>query len=403
MRDWLDRDGLAAVADELLLAAPGPRRTRLLLVIDQLEEVLTQTPAGERARFAQLLAPAVRGPVQVVATLRPEFWDPLLLCPELAGLELGRRPFAVRPLAREALPAVIEEPARLAGIAIEDGLVARLVADTEGGEALPLLAYTLEQLVEGVGRGGRLLMSRYEQLGGVQGTLTRQADAALAEAVTVGGRAEMLVVRDLLRLVTVDEEGHPTRWRLPRSELSEQVWAEWAPFVTRRLLTTDTDDGADVVEVAHEAFLSAWPPLATVIADNATALRARGRIEQAAAEWADQTTAGTAVVDRRSARRGPGRYRRAIRQDLRPRTMPSTSVVRDKSTWWRPRRRRGLVTDYVALTVSAREFLSASIRRDRFLRWRITVGLATLLVLALVATGIAVRPTQCRRTNNSDV
>ena len=104
----------------------------------------------------------------------------------------------MRPLVREALPEVIEEPARLAGIAIEDGLVARLVADTEGGEALPLLAYTLEQLVEGVGRGGRLLMSRYEQLGGVQGTLTRQADAALAEAVTVGGRDRDAVVRDLL-------------------------------------------------------------------------------------------------------------------------------------------------------------------------------------------------------------
>ena len=256
VRDWLDRDGLAAVADELLLAAPGPRRTRLLVVVDQLEEVLTQTPAAERARFARLLAPAVRGPVQVVATLRPEFWDALLLCSELAGLEWGRRPFAVRPLSREALPAVIEEPARLAGITVEDGLVARLVTDTEGGEALPLLAYTLEQLAEGVGRGGRLLMSRYEQLGGVQGTLIRQADAALAEAVTVGGRARDAVLRDLLALVTVDEEGHPTRWRLPRSELSEQVWAEWAPFVSRRLLTTDTNNGGDVVEVAHEAFLS---------------------------------------------------------------------------------------------------------------------------------------------------
>ena len=125
--------------------------------------------------------------------MRPEFWDPLLLCPELAGLELGRRPFAVRPMAREALPAVIEEPARLAGIAIDDGLVAQLVADTAGGEALPLLAYTLEQLAEGVSRGGRLLMSRYEQLGGVQGTLTRQADAALAEAVTAGGRGRDVV------------------------------------------------------------------------------------------------------------------------------------------------------------------------------------------------------------------
>ena len=56
--------------------------------------------------------------------------------PELAELELGRRPFAVRPLPQDALPSVIEEPARLAGIGIEDGLV----DDTEGGEALPLLA-----------------------------------------------------------------------------------------------------------------------------------------------------------------------------------------------------------------------------------------------------------------------
>ena len=37
-----------------------------------------------------------------------------------------------------------------------------------------------------------------------------------------------------------------------------------------------------------------------------------------------------------------------------------------------------LITDYVALTATARTFLQASIHRDRFLRWRITGGLATL-------------------------
>jgi hypothetical protein len=224
VRGQLDRDGLTGLADEVLLAAPGPRRTRLLVVIDQLEELLTQTPAVERSRFARLLQPAMRECVQVVATLRPEFWDALLLDPELAGLNLGRRPFTVRPL--DTLPVVIEEPARLAGIDIDEGLVARLVADTEGGEALPLLAYTLAELGEGVPRGGRLLMSRYEQLGGVQGALTRQAEAALVEATAVGGRGRDVVVRELLRLVTVDEESHPTRWRLPRSQVSGRVWAE---------------------------------------------------------------------------------------------------------------------------------------------------------------------------------
>ena len=62
--------------------------------------------------------------------------------------------------------------------------------------------------------------------------------------------------------------------------------------MTRRLLTTDTNDGADVVEVAHEAFLSAWPPLAKIIADNAPRYGRARRIEQAAAEWADQQRPG---------------------------------------------------------------------------------------------------------------
>jgi hypothetical protein len=44
----------------------------------------------------------------------------------------------------------------MVGLADEVLLAARLVADTESGEALPLLAFTLSQLAEGVGRGGEL-------------------------------------------------------------------------------------------------------------------------------------------------------------------------------------------------------------------------------------------------------
>ena len=51
---------------------------------------------------------------------------------------------------------MIEGPARLADIRVDPELVARLVTDTDTGEALPLLAFTLAQLAEGVGRGGQL-------------------------------------------------------------------------------------------------------------------------------------------------------------------------------------------------------------------------------------------------------
>jgi hypothetical protein len=84
---------------------------------------------------------------------------------------------------------VIQGPARLAGIAVAEDLVARVVADTDSGEALPLLAFTLAQLADGLTRGDHLSRARYDQLGGVQGALTRQADAALAEASAVTGRS----------------------------------------------------------------------------------------------------------------------------------------------------------------------------------------------------------------------
>jgi hypothetical protein len=60
-----------------------------LLLVDQFEELLTQTRPEERARFVELLQEALAGPVQVVATLRPEFLDQLLASP---GGRPGKRP-----------------------------------------------------------------------------------------------------------------------------------------------------------------------------------------------------------------------------------------------------------------------------------------------------------------------
>ncbi len=378
----LDTRGLTALADELLVADPhGPQR-RLLVVIDQFEELLTQTSPGQRARFAKLLLPALTGLVQVVATLRPEFLDQLLTNVELA--DLPTHTYTLRPLHREALRLVIEGPARLAGLDVDEHLVARLVGDTDTGEALPLLAFTLAQLADGVGRGGQLSATRYDQLGGVQGALIRQADAALAAAVAAGGRRREQVIAGLLRLVTVDEHGRPTRWRVDRAELPEPVVTELDAFVTRRLVTTDTDNGTVVIGVAHEKFLSAWPPLAETIAKNVTALRARRAVEHAATEWHDGGSP--------PARLWGGGQLAAVVADTGARICAGSTAPprREGLAGWLPGRDRELVTDRVDLNSKAREFLHASIRRDRSRRRRATTVLSVLLILALVGAGIAV-------------
>ncbi|MGH3755118.1 MAG: WD40 repeat domain-containing protein [Pseudonocardiaceae bacterium] len=296
--------------------------------------------------------------MQVVATLRPEFLDQLLADTDLAVL--STHPYALRPLNREALRTVIEGPAQLAGIGVDEDLVARLVTDTDSGEALPLLAFTLAQLADGVSRGGRLSQQRYEQLGGVQGALTRQADTALAEAAAASGRGREEVIAGLLRLVTVDEQGRPTRWRVPRDELPEPVTRELDVFVARRLVTTDTDNGSVVVGVAHEAFLSAWPPLAQAIKENVSALRARRAVEQAATEW-------------NTADRPPVRLWE--RGHL-------AAAVADTGAHLHA---GDLVTDRVDLSPTARAFLRTSLHRDRHRRRRTITVLSVLLTLAVFA------------------
>ena len=147
VRRRLDDGGLIGLLDDLLLAVPGRRRRHLLVVVDQFEELLTQTGPSERAQLAGLLRDALAAePVRVVGTLRPEFLEPLLASPELSGLPT--RTQTLRPLRPEALRSIIEGPAERAGLSIDADLVTRLVADTGGGEALPLLAYALEQLAQ---------------------------------------------------------------------------------------------------------------------------------------------------------------------------------------------------------------------------------------------------------------
>jgi WD40 repeat protein len=365
--DWMVADvrqrlegGLTGLVDELLLIA-GARR--LLVVVDQFEELLTQATPAARAQFAQLLHPALGGPVRMVATLRPEFLDQLLVDADLAVLPTHLYP--LRPLRRDSLPVVIQGPARLAGITVDEDLVARLVADTDSGEALPLLAFTLAELAEGVARGGELSRRRYDQFGGVQGALTRQADEALAKASADSGRRPEEVIAGLLRLVTVDEQGRPTRWRVARDELPGPVIAELDAFVRRRLVTTDTDNSTVVIGVAHEAFLSAWAPLAEAIEKNVSALRARRAVEQAATDWDTEGRSPAGLWER-------GQL---------------AAAVADTGA-----RRQGgkVVTDRVELSPAARNFLHASIRRDRIRRGRALTVLSVLLVLAVVAVGIVV-------------
>jgi type II secretory pathway predicted ATPase ExeA len=214
-------DGLCRAVDDLLAAGPATHQRRLVVTVDQAEELFTRTTPVALQRFAQLLSGAMICPVQVVAAMRSEFLDDLRDLPALAGVPIEA--YVLTPLGQEMLREVIEQPAKIARLHLEDGLAAALVADTHSGEALPLLAFILRQLADDLPAGGTLALARYHDLGGVQGALTRHADAALADAIRASGLTEREVLAGLTRLVTVDETGRRARRRITLTGLPKPI------------------------------------------------------------------------------------------------------------------------------------------------------------------------------------
>jgi WD40 repeat protein len=220
--------------------------------------------------------------VWVVATVRAEFLGPLLEQPGTG--QFVDETLLVSPLDRSRLFAVIEGPAARAGLQFAPGLVGRLVEDTQGGDALPLLAFTLRELAEQAGPEGQITTNAYESIGGVVGALRTQADRT-ATKLAASGHLELLVPT-LTKLATVSEAGEPTRRRIPRNGLSTAEDQIVQTFIDARLLVSGVDEqGEVVVGVAHEALLRQWPPLRQAIEGHRDELRVRADLERWVQDW----------------------------------------------------------------------------------------------------------------------
>jgi WD40 repeat protein len=255
----------------------------VLLVIDQAEELLTLTGDEAREDFIRVIGPAASGPgpLRLLFTLRSEFLSGLLHQPGIA--DLVRDSMAIGPLDRSRISAVITGPAQRAGLIFEPGLVERMVEDAQGGDALPLLAYTLRQLCEHTGADRKICAADYEASGGVLGALRSQADRLLGDLNRAGLGG--LVLPALVKLVTIGDEDEPTRRRLARRSLTSQENQVIDAFIDAHLVVSDRADDDSVVTVAHEALLRAWPPLTGAIEAAREDLRQRAQLERMALDW----------------------------------------------------------------------------------------------------------------------
>jgi hypothetical protein len=326
---------LAETERALLLAAglllDRAAGQRLVIVIDQAEELWTLAPAEPEARAAfvkeqqrpfidQLLAAAAPDtPLLIVLTMRADFLHRAAEHTALARA-IADHDLIVSPMAPAELREAIERPAELAGGGFEPGLVDELIARTTDREgALPLLEYTLLELWNARRPDDTLAWETYRAIGGVEGGLARRADTILARQYTPAQQAELRAL--LLRLVQPGEGATDTRRRvllddlLPAGDTLADLQALLDPLVEARLLVISGSAGSEqrrasadapapddgerpsahspgfqplapaTVEIAHEALIRAWPTLRMWIDEDRANLFRQLQLAAAAQEW----------------------------------------------------------------------------------------------------------------------
>ncbi|HEY3547545.1 MAG TPA: helix-turn-helix domain-containing protein, partial [Propionicimonas sp.] len=276
-----DPSGLAQEPDAV---EPGG-----VLVVDQFEELFTAggTPEQVADAVARLGRLHAHGTVVVIA-LRADFFDAAVQVPELAAW-MAAHQVLVGPLSTDELRRIVVEPARVAGVEVDDGLVELLIADATAGSstragldagALPLASHAL-YVTWLAASGRRLTLEQYRQVGRLAGAIAQTAEAVHNELTP---EAEAVEKATFLRLVRVGAGMVDTRRVADAHEFaSPERQAVIRAYVAARLLTSDRGR----VQIAHEALLSAWPRMREWLDADREGLRVHGRLTDAARRWHD--------------------------------------------------------------------------------------------------------------------
>ena len=286
-----------------------PSAARLVLVVDQFEELLVQRVAKREAFLEQVAALLTAPhPVSVVLTMRDEFYSRFArMAPDL--LEWLERGLTNAPsvLDEGELTEIVAKPAESVGLRLQPGLVDTVVRDAlrtastssavrnvASSTVLPLLEFALTSLWQADHKQGTLTLDSYVKLGGVAGGLAKWADDTFW---ALGEERRPLGKRVFIDLVHIGDDslGIPdSRRRRSLGDLSHgrsedaALLAVVGLLADARLLITERDAGSgeDMIELVHDALLREWEPLRRWLREDMRFLLWRQDLANRAEAWA---------------------------------------------------------------------------------------------------------------------
>ncbi|MEM1393875.1 MAG: AAA family ATPase [Cyanobacteria bacterium P01_C01_bin.38] len=274
------RDDDNALQDVIADILSNQHSTRLLLVVDQFEELYTISPEDERQPFLDQLLRTIQvfsakqiPDLVVVLTLRDDFVGHALDSSLGEALQKFKTEF-LYAMTREQLQEAIEKPAAKRDVIIEDCLTERIL-DAVVGEPgiLPCMEFALTQLWESLKssntKNNKLLLNHraYMEIGGVEKALANHAECVFEE---LDDDRQQQVKQIFIQLVNFGEKTQDTRRLATRTQVGENNWDLVKYLADKRLVVTGRDEVTKekTVEVVHEALIRGWDSLRLWMEEN---------------------------------------------------------------------------------------------------------------------------------------
>jgi GAF domain-containing protein/transcriptional regulator with XRE-family HTH domain/energy-coupling factor transporter ATP-binding protein EcfA2 len=282
------------IAQSYLRSLPTSPAERMLIIVDQFEEVFTLChDEVQRIAFVEKLMEAAQDKSRhttVVVALRADFYSHCAQYPRLRQAVATEQEY-IGQMSSEELRHAIEGPAKLCGWEFEPGLVDILLNDvrTHGASepepgALPLLSHAL--LATWERRSGHTLtLNGYQASGGVRGAIAETAESVFNDQLD---QEQQEIARDVfLRLTELGEGTEDTR---RRAALNELVHKSAAAIELRSVLNTLAEArlitlNEDSAEVGHEALIREWQRLREWLHQDREGLRLHRHLTAAAQDW----------------------------------------------------------------------------------------------------------------------
>ena len=294
LRDQLNGNNLAQslsdIATDLRMQAMA-NEAQILLPIDQGEELFGAADLQQAKLFCEILNLALSDelPFIAVITIRSDYLGVLQSAEHLTA---RFEEFSIGPMPLARIAQIIEGPARVAGLGIDEAFVHQAVHDAKTEDALPLLAFALRELYDSASDDNYLSLDEYNALGDKNKELTplensvrKAADNVLLEAQP--NEEELTALREAFvpAMVRVNEQGEyvrqPARW----DDLPNKSHRLLELLAKARLLIVSQDDNERIVEVAHEALLRKWPRLRLWLDDAREFLTGKQQLAKELSDW----------------------------------------------------------------------------------------------------------------------